>query len=168
MNLAEINAMDEGAFVASLGGAYEHSPWVAKGAWAKAPFSTPEDLHDAFMSVIHAATPEAQLALIRAHPDLAGKAAIARELTAESTFEQASAGLDRLTTEEFAKFHSLNTAYRERFGIPFIICVRLNTKDSILFEFERRLARDADTERMEALKQIGEISRLRLKDLEIA
>jgi len=168
MNLSEINGMDEAAFVSAVGGAYEHSPWVAKGTWAKRPFASLDALHNAFMSAIYAATPEAQLALILAHPDLAGKAAIARELTTESTFEQASAGLDRLSPEEFAKFHTLNTTYRERFGIPFIICVRLNTKDSILLEFERRLARDADTERMEALKQIGEISRLRLKDLEIA
>jgi 2-oxo-4-hydroxy-4-carboxy-5-ureidoimidazoline decarboxylase len=116
------------------------------------------------MAVVHAAAPEEQLALIRAHPELAGKAAIDRTLTEASTAEQASAGLDRLTEEEFARFHALNAAYRERFGFPFIICVRLTDKAGILSAMEARLANDRETEIATAIAQIGEIVRLRLED----
>jgi 2-oxo-4-hydroxy-4-carboxy-5-ureidoimidazoline decarboxylase len=140
---------------------FEHSPWVEARADA-APSSG--DRHADLMAVVHAAAPEEQLALIRAHPELAGKAAIDRTLTEASAAEQASAGLDRLSAEEFARFHALNAAYRERFGFPFIICVRLTDKAGILAAVEARLVNDRDTEIATAIAQIGEIVRLRLED----
>lgn len=140
---------------------FEHSPWVE--ARADAAPSSGNRWAD-LMAVVRGATPDEQLALIRAHPELAGKAAIDRTLTADSAAEQASAGLDRLSEAEFARFHALNAAYRERFGFPFIICVRLTDKAGILAAMERRLGNDRDTEIAEALAQIGAIVRLRLED----
>ena len=140
---------------------FEHSPWVEARADA-APASG--NRHADLMAVVHAATPDEQLALIRAHPELAGKAAIDRSLTAASATEQASAGLDRLSEAEFARFHALNAAYRERFGFPFIICVRLTDKAGILAAMAQRLGNDRDTEIATAIAQIGEIVRLRLAD----
>jgi 2-oxo-4-hydroxy-4-carboxy-5-ureidoimidazoline decarboxylase len=137
---------------------FEHSPWVEARADAR-PSSG--DRHADLMAVVRDATREEQLALIRAHPELAGKAAVA--LTEASAAEQASAGLDRLTQAEFDRFHALNAAYREKFGFPFIICVRLTDKAGILAAMERRLMNDRDTEIAEALRQIGEIVRLRLE-----
>jgi len=139
---------------------FEHSPWVEARADAR-PSSG--DRHADLMAVMYDATPEEQLALIRAHPELAGKAAIARELTDASAAEQASAGLDRLTPEEFARFHEMNAAYRDRFGFPFIICVRLTDKAGILAAMEKRLAHDRDAEIAAALAEIGKIVKLRLE-----
>jgi 2-oxo-4-hydroxy-4-carboxy-5-ureidoimidazoline decarboxylase len=139
---------------------FEHSPWVEARADAR-PSSG--DRHADLMAVVHAATPEEQLALIRAHPELAGKAAVDGSLTEASAAEQASAGLDRLSQAEFDKFHALNAAYRQKFGFPFIICVRLTDKAGILAAIERRLANDRDTEIAAALDEIGEIVRLRLE-----
>ena len=116
------------------------------------------------LAVMHEASAEEQLALIRAHPELAGKAAIDKTLTDASAAEQASAGLDRLMPAEFERFHALNAAYRERFGFPFIICVRLTDKAGILAAMEARLGNDRETEIAAALGQIGEIVRLRLED----
>ncbi|EIZ81038.1 hypothetical protein WSK_0430 [Novosphingobium sp. Rr 2-17] len=141
---------------------FEHSPWVEQRADAR--LST-GDRHADLMSVMYEATPEEQLALIRAHPELAGKAAIDKTLTDASAAEQASAGLDRLTEVEFAQFHRLNAAYRDMFGFPFIICVRLTDKAGILTAMERRLSNDRETEIHTALEQIGEIVRLRLEDM---
>lgn len=135
---------------------FEHSPWVEERAAART--------HADLMAVVEAATPEEQLALIRAHPELAGKAAVDGTLTQASAAEQASAGLDRLTQEEFDRFHALNAAYRDKFHMPFIICVRLTDKAGILAAMERRLDNDRDTEIRTALEQIGEIVRLRLED----
>ena len=140
---------------------FEHSLWVEERADAR-PSSG--DRHADLMAVVHDATPEEQLALIRAHPELAGKAAVDGSLTQASAAEQASAGLDRLTQTEFDRFHALNAAYREKFGFPFIICVRLTDKAGILAEMERRLANDRDTEIATALGEIGEIVRLRLEE----
>jgi 2-oxo-4-hydroxy-4-carboxy-5-ureidoimidazoline decarboxylase len=139
---------------------FEHSPWVEERADAR-PSSG--DRHADLMAVVRAAAPEEQLALIRAHPELAGKAAVA--LTEASAAEQASAGLDRLTQAEYDRFHALNAAYRDKFGFPFIICVRLTDKAGILAAMESRLANDRDTEIATAIGQIGEIVRLRLKDM---
>ena len=139
---------------------FEHSPWVEARADAR-PSSG--DRHADLMAVLYDATPEEQLALIRAHPELAGKAAVDGTLTEASAAEQASAGLDRLTRKEFDRFHALNAAYRERFGFPFIICVRQTNKSGILAAMERRLANDRATEIAEALAQIGDIVRLRLE-----
>ena len=135
---------------------FEHSPWIEERAASRR--------HADLMAVVHAATRDEQLALIRAHPELAGKAAIDRTLTEASAAEQASAGLDRLTPTEFERFHALNTAYRARFGFPFIICVRLTDKAGILAAMEQRLANDREAEIATALRQIGEIVRLRLAD----
>ena len=139
---------------------FEHSPWVELRADSR-PSSG--DRHADLMAVVRDAAPEEQLALIRAHPELAGKAAVDGALTEASAAEQASAGLDRLTPEEFDRFHALNAAYREKFGFPFIICVRLTDKPGILAAMERRLANDRDTEIAIALAEIGEIVRLRLE-----
>ena len=141
---------------------FEHSPWVEERADARPPSG---DRHADLMAVLHDATPAEQLALIRAHPELAGKAAIDGTLTQASAAEQASAGLDRLTPAEYERFHALNTAYKERFDFPFIICVRLTDKAGILAAMERRLENSRDAEIATALQQIGEIVRLRLEDL---
>ena len=141
---------------------FEHSPWVEARADARPPSG---DRHADLMAVVHEASPEEQIALIRAHPELAGKAAIDGSLTEASAAEQASAGLDRLTQEEFDRFHALNAAYRERFGFPFIICVRLTDKAGILAAMEGRLANDRDTEIATAIGEIGEIVRLRLESI---
>jgi 2-oxo-4-hydroxy-4-carboxy-5-ureidoimidazoline decarboxylase len=139
---------------------FEHSPWVEARADA-GPSSG--DRHADLMAVVHAASPEEQLTLIRAHPELAGKAAVA--LTEASAAEQASAGLDRLTQAEFDRLHALNAAYRQKFGFPFVICVRRTDKAGILAAMERRLANDRDTELSTALGEIGEIVRLRLESI---
>jgi 2-oxo-4-hydroxy-4-carboxy-5-ureidoimidazoline decarboxylase len=141
---------------------FEHSPWVEARADA-APSSG--DRHADLMRVVHAASTAEQLALIRAHPELAGKAAIDGTLTDASAAEQASAGLDRLTADEFARFHALNTAYRERHAMPFIICVRLTSKAGILAAMEARVAHDTPTEIATALAEIGKIVKLRLGDM---
>jgi 2-oxo-4-hydroxy-4-carboxy-5-ureidoimidazoline decarboxylase len=140
---------------------FEHSAWVEARADAR-PSSG--NRHADVMAVVHAATPDEQLALICAHPELAGKAAIDRTLTDASQAEQASAGLDRLTPPEFARFHELNAAYRERFGFPFIICVRLTDKAGILAAMGHRLTNTREAEIATAIAQIGEIVRLRLED----
>jgi 2-oxo-4-hydroxy-4-carboxy-5-ureidoimidazoline decarboxylase len=162
LTLAEVNALDEAAFVARFGALFEHSPWVVERAAALRPF---DDLLGGLMSAVYRASPDEQLALIRAHPELAGKAAIDRTLTDASAAEQASAGLDRLTPAEYEQFHALNHAYNERFGFPFIICVRLTDKAGILAAIESRLGNDCDAEISTALAQIGEIVRLRIEAL---
>ena len=164
LTLQSLNTLDRDAFTQALHFAFELSPWVVERAWDARPFASVEATHEAMMAVLDAATTADKLALIRAHPELAGKAAIAKQLTAESNAEQASAGLDRLTPEEFARFHALNAAYAERFGFPFIICVRLNDKDSILKAMAARLSNDEASEIAEAITQVGLISKLRLFD----
>jgi 2-oxo-4-hydroxy-4-carboxy-5-ureidoimidazoline decarboxylase len=141
---------------------FEHSPWVEARADAR-PSSG--DRWADLMAVVHEATSEERLVLIRAHPELAGKAAIDRTLTDASAAEQASAGLDRLTPDEYSQFHNLNSRYKDRFEFPFIICVRLTDKAGILAAMERRLANDRETEIATAIEQIGEIVRLRLGDM---
>lgn len=157
-----VAAMDNEAFVARYRSLFEHSPWVVERAALRRPF---DDLHAGLMAVVLGASRDEQLALIRAHPELAGKAAIDRTLTAASTAEQASAGLDRLTPDEFAAFHDLNRRYRERFGFPFIICVRMTDKAGILAAMRARLDNDRETEIATALDEIGKIVRLRLNEV---
>ena len=154
------NALEAAAFVARYRELFEHSPWVVERAAARRPFP---DLHAGLMAVVHAASAEEQERLVRAHPELAGKAAIDRTLTVASAAEQAGAGLDRLTAEEFERFHALNAAYRERFGFPFVICVRLTDKAGILAAMQARLANARDVELARAIEQIGHIVRLRLE-----
>jgi 2-oxo-4-hydroxy-4-carboxy-5-ureidoimidazoline decarboxylase len=162
VSLDSLNKGSEGEFTAALADIYEHSPWVAKAAAAQRPFATLAALHEAMMAALRAAPSDTRLALIRAHPDLAGKAARGGTLTTDSTSEQSSVGLDQLTEEEFARFHKLNNAYQSKFGIPFIICVRRHTKDSIMRQFEKRLTHDEAAERDAALAEIFRITALRL------
>jgi len=162
VSLDSLNASDEAQFVAALGDIYEHAPWVARAAYPRRPFATLAALSEAMMATVRAAPIEQRLALIKGHPDLAGKAARAGAMTAHSQAEQASAGLDRMTDAEFDEFHRRNDAYRKKFGFPFIICVRRHGKDSILQQFERRLRNDVAAETDAALTEIFRIVALRL------
>jgi 2-oxo-4-hydroxy-4-carboxy-5-ureidoimidazoline decarboxylase len=164
VTLATLNALDQAGFAGAIGFVFERSPWIAAEAWKSRPFRDRDDLHGALCAVVERAGEEQKLALIRAHPDLAGKLAVATGLTAESAREQASAGLDTLTPEELAEFTRLNSAYKDRFGFPFIICVREHTKADIIAAFERRLAHDRQVEITTALAEIAKIARLRLHD----
>ncbi|MEA9883076.1 2-oxo-4-hydroxy-4-carboxy-5-ureidoimidazoline decarboxylase [Xanthomonas campestris pv. raphani] len=162
MSVIDANALDTAAFVARYRALFEHSPWVVERAARRRPF---DDVFGGLMQVVYDASPDDQLALIRAHPELAGKAAIDRTLTAASAAEQASAGLDRLDEDEFHRFHVLNHAYRQRFGFPFVICVRLQDKAGILAELQRRLDASRNDEIATALAEIGKIVHLRLEAL---
>ena len=144
ISLATLNAADQAGFMAALGDIYEHAPWVAQAAFAQRPFATLPALHEAMMRAVRAAAPDQRLELIKGHPDLAGKAARAGTMTQDSKAEQASAGLDRLSEAQFAQFHQFNDAYRQKFKMPFIICVRRHGRDSILRHFERRLQNATD------------------------
>lgn len=164
-SLNTLNAMDRAAFTAALGHLFEHSPWVAEETWPKRPFATAEILHAALCSTLAFAPLERKLALIRAHPDLAGRLAQLGQLTAASTAEQASAGLNALPPQELAAFQALNAAYKDKFGFPFVICARLNDKATILRALESRAHNSAELERETALKEIEKIAWLRLSDL---
>ncbi|GGB45104.1 OHCU decarboxylase [Roseibium aquae] len=159
-----VNGWDKQAFVAAFSDVAEHSPWVAERAFAARPFASRDGVIAAFEAAMHMAAEQDQIALVRAHPDLAGKAALAGELAEDSRREQAGAGLDSLTQEEFDKFTALNTRYKEKFGFPFIFAVKGATKDQILTAFEQRLENDGGTEFETALKQIARIFRFRLED----
>jgi OHCU decarboxylase len=161
-------AMDRNAFVATFGQVFEHSPWIAERAYDRglpADADTADGLHRALCAVLREASEAEQRALIDAHPDLAGRLASAGRLTGDSTREQASAGLDRLTDAERARFLALNDAYRARFGLPFIMAVKGRSKAEILAAFERRLTNDAAAEQAMALAEIERIALLRLKEL---
>ena len=166
LTVQEINALDQERFVAVLGSLFEGSPWIAAEAWHRRPFTDILAMHHAFRAVVESAGPERQLALIRAHPDLVGRAARAGTLTPESTREQAAAGLDvnRLSPAEVAEFGELNTAYRERFGFPFVVCARENKKDAILAGFAPRLGNTRETEIAVALDEVAKIGWYRLLD----
>lgn len=161
-SLDDLNRASVAEFAAAVGDTFELAPWVAEAAAARRPFATVIGLHDAMMDAVRAAPRERQLAFVCGHPDLAGKAARAGDVTEESRHEQASVGLDTLSEEEFARFHRLNDAYKATFGFPFIVCVRRHTRDSILAQFERRLRHDAASEFATALQEISLITRLRL------
>ena len=154
---------DREAFVATYGPLFEHSPWVAEAAYADGPYADREALLEGFIAALDAAPKERQVALVRAHPDLAGKAAIEGTLTEDSQREQASAGLDRLSPEEFEAFTRANTNYHERFDLPFVICVRDHDKESILAAAEARLHNDYETELRMALGEIARIAHYRLE-----
>jgi len=160
--LDDLNRRDDAGFVAALAGVFEHAPWVAEAAARHRPFASLAALHAALSAVVLQAPAERRLALVRGHPDLAGKAARAGGLTDESTHEQASAGLDRLTDAEYDRFHALNAAYHARFGFPFVVCVRRHGKESILRGFERRLQHTPETELATALDEVLRIGALRL------
>lgn len=159
---------DKDAFMTAYGGVYEHSPWIANTAWETCPHAdldTIEGLHGALQQIVDTADEDAQLKLICAHPDLAGKAAMRGELTSESKTEQAGAGLDQCSSEEFEEFQNLNGAYKAKFGFPFIIAVKGLDRFDILAAFRTRLNHDQPTEFKTALTQIHKIARLRLADL---
>jgi 2-oxo-4-hydroxy-4-carboxy-5-ureidoimidazoline decarboxylase len=165
MTLAQLNSLSRDEFVRLVGPVLEHTPWIAEAAWPKRPFASLEAIHAALCEIVRAASEEKQLALICAHPDLVGKLALAGQLTKESTGEQASAGLDRLTAEEVELFQQNNAAYKEKFGFPFIICVRLNKQEAILNGFKVRLHNSREQEIKTALDEIGKIAYLRLQDI---
>jgi 2-oxo-4-hydroxy-4-carboxy-5-ureidoimidazoline decarboxylase len=162
--LDALNKADKQTFLAALGSVYEHAPWVAEAVLAARPFKGIAELHAAMAKAVRDAGPEKQIALVKGHPNLAGKAALAGNLTVESAAEQASAGLNRLSDAEYAQFHRLNDAYGGRFGFPFIVCVRRHGKESILREFERRLANAPEAELRAALDEILRIGALRLDE----
>ncbi len=165
MRLAELNRLERERFVDEVGGAWEASPWVAATAWDRRPFGSVEALHAAMTAAVREADGDRQLALIRAHPDLAGRAAAEGRLTAASTREQAAAGLGALSPADLARFGHLNAAYRARFGFPFVVCARDHTAATILDAFEQRLGHDREREVRVALEEIARIARLRLVDL---
>lgn len=165
LTLNLINTLDRAGFTAALGHLFEGTPAIAEQTWDARPFETPAALEQALSTTMRAMPQDTQIALIRAHPDLAGRAAIAGELTADSQREQASIRLDQLSPAEFERFHMLNSAYREQFGFPFVICVREHTRASILDNFEQRLGNQRDVEVATALTEIAKIAGLRLHDL---
>ncbi len=165
ISLAELNALPPKEFVRIVGQVFEHSPWIAEIAGEQRPFADFENLQRALCETVKNSSEEKQLALIRAHPDLVGKLALADQLTRESTNEQASAGLTQLTPGEVALFQNQNAAYKNKFGFPFVICARLNKKDAILKGFERRLKNSPAQEIKTALEEIFKIAELRLRDL---
>ena len=160
-SLAELNAYSKDDFVAALANIFEYSPWIAEAAASARPFAGVTELFAAMRKVVETAAPGQRLALIRVHPDLADKTKQADELTAESNAEQSSLGLDRLSAAEYAAFDRVNTAYREKFGFPYIVCARRHTKDSVLRDFEKRLPNDATTEVASSIAEIFRIAGLR-------
>lgn len=161
-NLDALNGMSTADFTAAIGDVFEKSPWIVESVSSRRPFKSLAELYDALAGAVSAAPEQLLLELIRAHPDLAGKAARSGTLTPDSTAEQISAGLHRLSDTEYAAFHRFNEAYQTRFGFPFIVCVRRHTKGSILRAFETRLDHDMDTERKTAIEEILRIAALRL------
>jgi 2-oxo-4-hydroxy-4-carboxy-5-ureidoimidazoline decarboxylase len=160
--LKDLNLLDRDSFVAALDGTFEHSPWIAERAWKRRPFSDLHRLHQALVEAAQTSSDDDKLRLIRAHPDLVGAAARAGTLTRESTAEQAH--INDLTPEEIARFERDNARYWERFGFPFVICVRENKKQAILAGFESRLQHDPATEQRLALDEISRIAWYRLRD----
>lgn len=162
--LDQLNRSSCADFVSALGHLFEHSPWVAEETWPRRPFRDAAQLHAELCATMRAALRSKQLALVNAHPDLAGRLARQKKLTAESTREQSSAGLDQLADTELAEFTRLNDAYKTKFGFPFIICARLNAKSAILAAMQSRLGNAPDVEFATALGEIEKIAWLRLQD----
>jgi 2-oxo-4-hydroxy-4-carboxy-5-ureidoimidazoline decarboxylase len=159
-----VNQMTPAAFAGAFGDVAEHSPWVAERAAMARPFVDRRAMAEAFLDAILDAGAAMQLALVRAHPDLAGRAAIAADLQPDSRKEQAGAGLDRLTADEYARFTSLNDAYRAKFGFPFIFAVKGLDKQRILEAFERRMGNEPEAELATAIRQVGNIIVFRIED----
>lgn len=160
-SLTALNEGDESTFVDTLGGVYEHSPWVARQAWSERPFDSVDALADAMAAIVEDAGRDAQLELLRAHPDLGEQT----EMTDASEAEQASAGLDQLSPEQYETFQELNERYREQFGFPFIMAVEGASPDEIQAAMEQRVENDPETEFRTALDEVHQIARLRLADL---
>jgi OHCU decarboxylase len=150
------------AWLARFGAVFEHSPWVAEAAWREQPYANADELHRAMMQAVEDASPEKKLALVRAHPELAG----GENLTVDSSSEQGRLGFNRLSRDELERMNGLNRRYREKFGFPCIVALRLHAnRESVMREMERRLGNNAATELANALEQIGHISRGRLEKL---
>lgn len=158
--LSQLNQMTQSEFVEALGTIFESSPWVAKQAWLKRPFTDIDTLHQTMVDGVNNNSYEQQLMLIRAHPDLGTKAKMAEA----SVREQSGVGLDRLSSSEYERFQTLNQNYQDKFGFPFIIAVKNQTKESILEAFEQRLKNSVQLEQETALKQIAKIAKFRLED----
>ncbi|WP_088890990.1 2-oxo-4-hydroxy-4-carboxy-5-ureidoimidazoline decarboxylase [Leptolyngbya ohadii] len=159
-SISELNAFSQEEFVTALGTIFEETPSIAAQTWYDRPFIDREDLCQKLIATMQQMAPGAQLALIRAHPDLGSRV----KMAAASAQEQSGAGLDRLSPEEFDRFQTLNNAYKSKFGFPFIVAVRNHTKESILQEFDRRLQNPIGTEQHQALTEISKIAQLRLSD----
>jgi OHCU decarboxylase len=163
LSIAALQALDHAGFVARLGAVVEHSPWVVERAWAQAPFAGFNALYDALARCIHNAARTEQIALLRVHPELAGREAVAGTMTPDSSAEQGRMGLMALSAEQMARLTALNHAYQARFGFPFIVALRLHDSlESVLLAGEARLAHDLDTELLMALRQVCEVMRGRL------
>lgn len=161
-DLAALDRLDRAAFVALLGGVFEHAAWVAEAAYPARPFSSVAALHAAMMDAVRAAPAPQRLAFLNGHPELAGPDARARSMTADSTSEQGSAGLDHMPQSDADAFDRLNAAYRQKFGFPFIIAVRGRDRSEILRIFAERAARGPADEEAAALDEIASITRMRL------
>ena len=148
-----------------IGPVFEDSPWIAEGTWSKRPFKSLDLLHGALCKTVQSSPEDKQINLIRAHPDLAGRAAQTGTLTAASASEQASAGLNKLSDEEIALLQKYNQSYREKFDFPFVVCARQNKKEAILKGFESRLKQSRQKEIKTALAEIEKIAYLRLQDI---
>ena len=161
MTLDDLNSQDRGGFVSAVGSAFEDSPWVAERAWDLRPFESVDAVHDAMCSVVAMAPLEEQLSLLRAHPELGART----KMSQSSATEQAGAGFGALTGDEADRFRSLNAAYRDKFGFPFLYAVKGRTARDIVNALERRLTSARDAEHQEALRQAYRIARFRLEDM---
>ena len=161
MTIGQINALDRGGFVQAIGWVFEHSPWVAERSWEHRPFVSLEALNETMESQVELASRAQKATLLRAHPDLGSRA----QMGPSSANEQADAGLDRLTPEEYRRFHHLNEAYKTKFGFPFLFAVKGSNKFRILEALERRLDAGAEEEFQTAMRQVYKIARFRLQDL---
>jgi 2-oxo-4-hydroxy-4-carboxy-5-ureidoimidazoline decarboxylase len=166
--LSDLNACSKDDFVGALANIFEYSPWISEQAAAARPFAGVNQLFAAMRAAVDRAAPELRLALIKAHPDLANKTQRAAGLTAESNAEQNSVGLDRLSDAEYKAFERVNNAYRDKFGFPYIVCVRRHTRDSILRDFERRLPNDGEAETQKSIEEICRIAALRVDQFVIS
>jgi 2-oxo-4-hydroxy-4-carboxy-5-ureidoimidazoline decarboxylase len=165
LKISELNRLDRPQFVAALAGIYERSPWVPERAWSQRPFADIDDLHAALAAVVAGASKDEQLALVRAHPELAGKAMADGSLTADSTAEQSGAGLTHCSSAELARLRELNARYNTKFGFPFILAVKGYDRAGVIAEFAWRVDNETAEEFAESLRQIDKIARLRLAAL---
>jgi len=163
--ITDLNGLSRDSFLERVGAVFEHSPWIAEATWHKRPFESLDALHQSLCDTVRKSQEQKQLELIRAHPDLVGRAALVGALTTSSTQEQSSAGLNKLSPEEVAVFQRYNQAYRDKFGFPFVICARLNKKEAILNAFPIRLDNSREQEIRTALEEIYKIAYFRLRNI---
>jgi 2-oxo-4-hydroxy-4-carboxy-5-ureidoimidazoline decarboxylase len=164
ISLAELNSLDRASFVSHIGWIYEHSPWVAEAAWNGRPFRSLDDLHSAMDAVVRDSRADQRLSLLQAHPDLAGRLALAGELTPASQEEQSKAGLEHLSPEQLGEIQQLNGVYFQKFDFPFIVCARLSNLETILGGLRHRIENDREAEIQAAMIEISKIAHLRLLD----